>query len=221
MQEPNLTSLEETSFEILPSLEITNPEAAAFLADATKVKHIRPFFAKECSLAEAAKMLKLPLANMHYWVSKMEELGLIKQTKVVKRKGSPVKYYRTVADEFTVPLEHIPVASVEELLGQRQKPWLKRTYKALTASAFKYTDGWQAHFYQEGSNMMYSIVPKRGNLEDAQIFYLWMLFRLTPEQAKNFRAELLELQTRYLKLHEENGDDVSKYITHLLSVQDG
>jgi hypothetical protein len=202
-------------------MEIINPETAAFMADANKVKHMRPFFARECSLTEAAKMMELPLANMHYWVSKMEDLGLIKQTKIVKRKGSPIKYYRSVADEFTVPLEHIPVASVEELLEQRQKPWLKRTYKALAASAFKYTEGWQAHFYKEGSAMMYSIVPKKGDLEDARIFYLWMAFRLTNEQAKNFRAELRDLQTRYMKLHEENGEDVPKYVTHLLSVQDG
>jgi hypothetical protein len=215
MQGSNLTSSKE-----LTSLEIVDPEAAAFMADATKVKHLPPFFAKECSMAEAAKMLEIPLANMHYWVSKMEELGLIQQTKVVRRKGSPVKYYRTVADEFTVPLEHIPVASVEELLEQRQKPWLKRTYKSLAASAFKYTDGWQAHFYKEGTAVMYSIVPKRGDLEAANIFYLWMPFRLTPEQAKNFRAELRDLQTRYMKLHDENGEDVPKYVTHLLSVQD-
>jgi DNA-binding transcriptional ArsR family regulator len=210
-----------TSPEGLTRLEIVDPEVAAFMADASKVKHLRPFFAKECSLAEAARVMELPLANMHYWVSKMEELGLIEQTKVVKRKGSPVKYYRTVADEFTVPLEYIPVASVEELLEIKEKPYIKRMYKALAASAFKYTEGWQAHFYKDGSTMMYSIVPRKGDLEDANIFYLWMPFRLTTEQAKNFRAELRELQTRYMQLHEENGEDVPKYITHLLSVQDG
>jgi hypothetical protein len=203
----------------LTSLEIVSPEAAAFLVDATKVKHIRPFFAKESTLAEAAKELALPLANMHYWVSKMEKLGIIKQTRVVKRKGSPIKYYRTVADEFTVPLEHIPMASVEELLEQREKPYFKRAYKALVASAFNYTQGWQAHFYQDGSALMYSIVPRQGSLEDARIFSFWMPLRLTPEQAKTFRAELRDLQTRYTKLHEENAEDVPQYITHLLLVQ--
>lgn len=207
--------------QILTSLEIADPQAAAFLVDATKVKHLRPFFARECSSAEAAKMLELPLANMHYWVSKMEELGIIKQVKTVKRKGSPVKYYRTVADEFTVPLENIPMVSVEELLEIKEKPYIKRTYQALVKSAFKYMDGWQAHFYLDGTTPMYSIVPRRGELEDAQIFNFWMPFRLTPEQATNFRAELRDLQARYTKLHEENGEDVPKYITHLLSVQDG
>jgi DNA-binding transcriptional ArsR family regulator len=204
----------------LTSLEIINPEAAAFLTDATKVKHIRPFFAKECALAEAAKMLELPLANMRYWISKMEELGIIKQTRIVRRKGSPIKYYRTVADEFTVPLEHIPMASLEELLELREKPYIKRAYKALVASAFKFTQGWQAHFYQDGETVMYSIVPRRGSLEDARIFSFWMPLRLTSEQANTFRAELRDLQTRYTKFSEENTDEVPRYITHLLSVQD-
>jgi hypothetical protein len=214
MQEPNLTSFKVTS------LEITNPEAAAFLTDAGRVKHIRPFFAKECTLAKAAKDLDISLANMHYWVNKMEELGIIGQTKIVKRKGSPIKYYRTVADEFTVPLEYIPMTSLEELLEQREKPYIKRAYKALVASAVNYGEGWQAHFYQDGVTVMYSIVPRRGNLEDAHIFSLWMPLRLTTEQAKTFRAELQALQTRYTKLHEENPEDVPQYITHLLSVQD-
>lgn len=73
MQEPNLTSFEVTS------LEITNSETALFLADAAQLRYLGPFFAKECSLGEAAKQLELPLANMRYWVSKMEILGLLKQ----------------------------------------------------------------------------------------------------------------------------------------------
>jgi hypothetical protein len=180
-----------TSFETLTSLEITNPEAAAFLTDAARVKHMPPFFARECTLAEAAKLLGLPLANMRYWVSKMKELGIIKQTRIVRRKGSPIKYYRSVADEFTVPLEHIPVASVEALLELREKPYHKRAYKALVVSAYKYTQGWQAHFYQDGATVMYSIVPRRGSLEDARIFSFWMPLRLTAEQAKTFRANTL------------------------------
>ena len=72
MQEPFLTS-----FEALTSLEITNPDTALFLADASKVRYIRPYFARESSVSEAAKMLELPLANMRYWVSKMVELGLL------------------------------------------------------------------------------------------------------------------------------------------------
>jgi hypothetical protein len=213
MQGPNLTSL-----------EITNPKVAMFLVDASKVRHLRPFFAKECTLAEAAKDLNLALANMHYWATKMEKLGVIKLTRVVKRKGSPIKYYRSVADEFTVPLEYIPLASVEELLEIKEKPYIKRSYKALVASAFKYMNGWQAYFYLDGTTFMYSIEPRRGTLEDAQIFNWWMPLRLTPEQAKIFREELQDLKTRYTKLSEENtseanASDVPQYITHLLSVQ--
>jgi hypothetical protein len=214
MQEPILTSFEVTS------LEITNAETALFLADAAQLRYLAPFFAKECSLGDAAKQLKLPLANMHYWVNKMEALGLLEQTKTVKRKGSPIKYYRSVADEFSVPLEVIPLASVEELLELRQKPYVKRACKALANAAFNYPEGWHAYYYLAGDTPMYTITPKKGDLEDANIFYLWMPFRLTPEQAGAFRAELHDLQTRYTKLSEENTQETPRYLTHLLSVQD-
>jgi hypothetical protein len=209
MQEPFLTSL-----------EITNSKTALFLADASKVRYIRPFFAKECSLGEAAKKLELPLANVRYWTEKMVELGLIKQTRTLKRKGSPIKYYRTVADEFMVPLEYIPITSVEELLELRDKPFSKRTNKALVKTAFKYVEVWQTRYYLQGDVLFYNIEPKNGDLEDAQIFYLKMLFRLTPEQAKVFRAELRELQARYMKLSVENLEDVPRHICHLLLVEE-
>jgi DNA-binding transcriptional ArsR family regulator len=212
MQEPFLTSL--------ATLEIMNPEVALFLADTSKSRHLRPFFAKECTLSKAAKDLGLPLGTMRYWVSKMEELGLLKLSRTEKRKGSPIKYYRTVADNFIVPLEVFPLASIEELLRLRQEPWLERTRKALARAALNHEGGWQAHFHLEGSVVFYTIEPKQGNLEDAEIFYLWMPFRLKAEQAIMLRAELRDIQVRYMKLSEENQDDTPRHLAYLLAVRE-
>jgi hypothetical protein len=209
MQEPFLTSL-----------EVTNSETALFLVDTSKVRYIRPFFAKECSVSEAAKSLELPLANMRYWTEKMVELGLLKQTRIEKRKGSPIKYYRSVADTFSVPLEIIPIASIEELLKLRQELYLQRSRKALAKAALKHEGGWHAYYYLEGNMLIYTLMPRKGDLEDAGIFYFWVPFRLTDEQAKAFRAELRDIQTRYMKLSEQNANDVPQQISILLAVQD-
>ncbi len=214
----------------LTSFEITNPEVALFLADTSKSRHIRPFFARECTLSKAAKELRLPLGTMRYWVDKMEELGLLRLARTAKRKGSPIKYYRTVADTFIVPLEVFPLASIEELLRLKEEPWLQRIRKALANAALTHEGGWQAHFHLEGSVVFYTIKPKRGELEDAGIFYLLTPLRLTPQQAKTMRSELRHIQTKYMKLSEDNvsedglsadsAEDTALYLSHLLFVRD-
>lgn len=208
----------------LTSLEITNPEVALFLADVSKSKHLRPFFARECALSQAAKELQLPLGTMRYWVSKMEELGLVRLSRTEKRKGSPIKYYRTVADSFTVPLEVFPLASIEELLRLKEEPWLRRIRTALANAALNHEGGWQAHFHLEGSVVFYTIKPKEGELEDAGIFYLLTPLRLTAQQAKVLRSELRELQTKYMQLSEDNvreaEEATASYLSYLLSVRE-
>ncbi len=225
MQEPFFTS-----FEALTSLEIIHPDVALFLADVSKSRHIRPFFAKECTLSQAAKELDLPLGTMRYWVSKMEELGLLKLSRTEKRKGSPIKYYRTVADTFVVPLEVFPLTSIEELLRLKEELWLQRIRTALANAALNHEGGWQAHFHLEGSVVFYTMKPKQGELEDAGIFYLLTPLRLTPQQAKTMRSELRDLQTRYMMLSENNtseegvstdsAEDTALYLSYLLSVRD-
>jgi DNA-binding transcriptional ArsR family regulator len=234
MQEPNLTrskatsskatSSKTTSSEVLPSLDITSLEAAIFLVGGARVQYLLPFFGKECSVSEGAKAVKLPLANMRYWVTKMEELGLIRLTKTVKRKGSPIKYYRSVADEFRVLLKSIPMASLEELLEQREERYIKRSYKALAKALVGHESDWYVNYLLEDGIPTTNIKPEQGTAEDAQVLSYWMPLRLNPEQAKALRDELRDMQGRYAKLHEENvrekHKDTSFSITHLFSVRE-
>jgi hypothetical protein len=224
MQEPILTSYKVTS------LEVTNADTALFLADASKVRYLRPYFAREASVSEAAKLLELPLANVRYWTERMIELSLIKQTRSVKRKGSPIKYYRTVADEFTVPLETIPVISIEALLEIKERPYWQRAQKALAITGLKKAGGWHTRYYLQGNIPMYTLEPKSGDLEDAEIFNYWMPLKLNLEQAKTFRAELAALRACYEKLSVENQsienrgadqlEQVPRHICHLLLVEE-
>jgi DNA-binding MarR family transcriptional regulator len=219
MQGSDLTSSKE-----LTSLEITQLEAAMFLVDGAQVRYLRPFFARECSLGQAAKTLKMPIANMHYWVNKMEKLGLIRQTKSVKRKGSPVKYYRSSADEFVVALKRIPTASLEELLEQRERRYIRRMYQGVARALLAHEGEWYAHYFMAGDSPTSNIKPKSGSAEDAELFSYWMPLSLKSEQAKALRAELREVQARYAKLHEENlrekSQDTACAVTHLFSVRE-
>jgi ketosteroid isomerase-like protein len=205
-------------------LEVTNLEAAMFLVSGTYVDYLLPFFEKECSLSEAARAREVTISQMRYWANKMEELGLIKHTRTVKRKGSPVKYYYRVADEYKVPLKHIPSESLEELLAQKEQRIVKRAYRALAKAFITHDSEWYAHYYLEDGNPIAKTKPSQGTAEDAKLFSYWMTLYLQPEQAKALRADLRELQARYAKFHEENlreeSVDAAYSITHLLSVQE-
>ncbi len=195
-----------------------------FLVGGTYVDYLLPFFEKECSLSEAAKECGVSLAKMRYWVGKMEELGLIKHTKTVPRKGSPIKYYFRVADEYKVLLKNIPKDSLEELLEQKEQRLVKRSYKARVQAIMNHDSDWYVHYYLENGNPTSKTKPELGTAEDAKVFTYWMALYLTADQSKALRAELRDLQARYAKFHEENvreePDEAAFSITHLLSVQE-
>jgi hypothetical protein len=219
MQEDFLTSSQRQT-----SLEITNLEAATFLVSGTHVDYLLPFFEKECSLSEAAKSQGVSLAKMRYWVDRMEALGLIKHTKTVTRKGSPIKYYFRVADEYKVSLSRIPTASLEELLEQKEQRLVKRGYQYMAKAVVSHDCEWYAHYYLENGNPTAKTKPERGTAEDAKVFSYWMMLLLKPEQSKALRAELRDIQERYAAFSEENSrektEDALLSMVHLFAVEE-
>jgi hypothetical protein len=216
MQEPFFTSA-----DVVENLEVTDPTVGLFLISRVKTRYLFPFIAGECSLSEAAKILNTSLANLRYWVKKMEALGLIRVTQVVKRNGSPVKYYRSVARKFTFALERLPTDEVDEIMfNETELPLYRRASDALSATGRKNVKEWLLEVYMMDKTTAHSIRPKHGSLEDAEISNIWWLYRLTLEQAKTFRAELNELRDRYNKLSEENPKTTPLYINHLMLAQE-
>jgi hypothetical protein len=213
-----------TSSEVLDSLEITNLEAATFLVSGTHVDYLLPFFEKECSLSEAAKERGVSMAKMRYWIDKMEELGLIKHTKTVTRKGSPIKYYFRVADEYKVPLSCIPTESLEELLEQKERRLVKRGYQYMAKAVVNHNCEWYAHYYLENGNPTAKTKPEKGTAEDARVFSYWMMLLLKPEQSRALRSELRDIQVRYAALAIENSEqkaeDAVYSLTHLFSIEE-
>jgi hypothetical protein len=216
MQEPF-----STSSEIAETLEVTDPEVGLFLVSRVKARYLFPFIHQDYSLSEAAKVLKTTLVKLRYWVRKMEELGLIRVTRLEKRKGSPIKYYRSVARKFTFALERLPASEVDEILfNETELPTYQRASKALSETGRKNVKEWQLQLYMSEQTAIQIILPKHGSLEDAEISNIWWLYRLTPEQAKTFRDELTELNLRYNKLSEENPKTTALYISHLMLAEE-
>jgi DNA-binding transcriptional regulator GbsR (MarR family) len=216
MQEPFFTCS-----EMVENLEVTNPDVGLFLVSRVKARYLFPFIQQDYSLSEAAKVLNTSIANLRYWVKKMEDLGLIRVTRLVKRKGSPIKYYRSVAHKFTFSLELMPASELDEILfDETELPTYRRAAKALNATGRKHVKEWLLELYMVDKTTTQIIRPKQGSLEEAEITNIWWLYRLMPEQAKTFRDELNELRDRYNKLSEENPKTTTLYMNHLLLVEE-
>jgi DNA-binding Lrp family transcriptional regulator len=207
--------------EMADHLEVTNPQVGLFLVSRIKVRYLFPFMAQDYSLSEAAKVLNTSISKLRYWVRKMEALGLIRMTCIIKRNGSPVKHYRSVAHKFTFALEGLPAAQLDEIIfNEVELPTYRRASKAIAATGRKNVKEWQVQLYVSDKTTVQAYVPKHGSLEDAEITNLWWLYRLTPEQAKTFRDELNELRDRYNKLSEENPKTTTLYISHLMLAEE-
>jgi hypothetical protein len=211
----------DTSSEMMENLEVTDPNVGLFLVSRAKARYLFPFIHKEYSLSEAAKELNITLVKMRYWATKMEDLGLIRVTRVVQRKGSPIKYYRSVAHKFTFALELLSNDEVDEIVfNETELPIYKRATKALSETGRKHVKEWQLQVYMSDQTTAHAVQPKHSSLEDAGISNIWWLYRLTPEQAKAFHTELTELNRRYNKLSEENPKTTSLYINHLMLAEE-
>ncbi len=95
---------------------VTDPEQARFLSSAQTFEFFRPFVASEKSATEAAEELSVNLDTMLYRIKAFLNAGLLHVSRLKKRAGRPIKYYRSVHDAYFVPFDVTPFADTEERL---------------------------------------------------------------------------------------------------------
>ena len=85
-------------------MRISDPDLARVFEDSPKRRILLSFVDEPRSVSAVAAMVQRPLAQVHYHVTSLEGLGLLKVQREQKRRGRPVKLYRTVASSFLLPL---------------------------------------------------------------------------------------------------------------------
>lgn len=89
-------------------MKITDPVMVRSLLRDEVATYLAPFLHADHSVREAADLLRLPLARVHYWVRSLYDVGLLEVVSETPRKGRSIKRYQAVATEFVVPAESIP-----------------------------------------------------------------------------------------------------------------
>lgn len=205
------------------SLTVTDPNVAAFLNDTTKNRFLAPFIARERSLSEAAKIVGVKLNAMNYWVKRLLEMKLIKQTRSESRKGSSVRYYRSKADEIIVPVDLIPKESYEVVLLEQMQPSFEHLIRANVRSALlQHPGGWNLHFFRRPDGVVWREdkpdLPGGRRALPLPALNDWYRPVLTKENAKKLEAELIELLERYQTKESSKGG--TPYLAHIALIPD-
>ncbi|MEM6431232.1 MAG: helix-turn-helix domain-containing protein [Deinococcota bacterium] len=101
---------------------VTDPKAADTLTDPKKYYYLAPFMRCEHSLSEAARALGMKANALFYQVKRLEQLGLIRVVRTVKRQGRASKVYRAVAQRFVIPFTHTSAESMAAAMYAMREP---------------------------------------------------------------------------------------------------
>lgn len=110
---------------------VQNTQQARLLTDAAIQAYLRPFLAREWSATQAAEEVGCSLNVMLYRVKTFVEAGLLYVVREEKRKGRPIKIYRSVHDAYFIPYEVTPFASLEERLYAQMEPDMRELAQLL------------------------------------------------------------------------------------------
>ncbi len=80
-------------------------------------QYFLPFLARERSAGQVASELGVDIGSVGYRVRRMIQLNLIRESRVEKRAGRAVRYYRSVADRVFAPLALTPIGNVRDLFA--------------------------------------------------------------------------------------------------------
>jgi hypothetical protein len=106
---------------------VTSQAAADFLGNPRTAALINPFIGRETTIKAAAQTLQISPLRMFRAVKRMEELGLIVVTRIVSRRGRPLKHYRAASDRFFVPYRVTGADNLEAFL-MAQDERLRRVF---------------------------------------------------------------------------------------------
>ncbi len=182
---------------------VSNAKAAAFLSDPEHNGYFSPFLEREVTLSEVALELQVPLNKLHYWVTKMLELGIVHVTRIQKRAGRAVRYYSAVAPAFFVPFSAIPAETFEAQLTLEDVSRQRRLSSAHARARGElppHCGTLMARMDGANSGIRIESFPKRRSND--LTFNVWLERTFRSEDARALLAELRALEEHYSSLPE-------------------
>ena len=178
---------------------VRDPHAAAVFAKPLDLRFLSPFIGRTRLASEVARELGVPLSTLAYRIKKLLALELLEVAHVEKRPGSPLKHYRAVSDAFFVPFEATDAETLEVLLERWEKPWSAMFHRGYAQALSETGERWGVSVWRdETGEVRVAPAPQQEREEDVSVLdELALGLRLSREEVKGLKGELLELLQRY------------------------
>lgn len=185
---------------MLDTLTIRSQAAAAALEHPRVRQIVLEVVADERSLQDLADATGLSLSLLHYHVTRLRRLGLVKVVRHDRRAGRAVKRYRAVARRFLVPA-HLAKDTRSEALARELRAGLERDLATRDAAGVVY------FVDASGGHRMQRLLTETNNCA----FEAWITLFLTPHDTGEFSHAIRTLCARY---SQQSGIDAQPVIAY-------
>jgi DNA-binding Lrp family transcriptional regulator len=206
---------------------VSDEAQARLLSDPGSVSYLHPFWAREETVAGAAKQLGRPVNAVHYRVNKLLKAGLLQVTRAVPRHGRAIRYYRSRGDTFFIPDSLGPYPGEEERFLADIKPILERLARGLTVTTSDastpgrclYLDNdrriYSSHCHVESDGVAHTSDDPRGFSRGAAQYGTILL---TEQDACSFRDELKKLVNRFTRSENSESNQVTREYSFITAI---
>lgn len=199
------------------TVSVRTPQAAAFLCLPQAVGYLAPFADQPTAIKAASEVLEVPLARLHHWVRRAHDLGLLHVAQEVKRAGRAVRLYQTVAREFRIPADLVPLGHFE----RGEADFYRSFVQALTVTAPALVQGGELHVQFDGGGVDLNVLADEehpvGDLFASSapaVLHTWSRgVRLSRSEAKRLQRELWAVLEGVLARQDDTQSPA--YIVHL------
>jgi predicted transcriptional regulator len=193
---------ETTTENSKTTVRIKDLEAAWFLIHLGQLQQLKVFIEKEVTVSQVSEELGLDFNRAYAFVKRLLRLKLIKVSRLEKRKGRPIRHYRSVADHFFVPFTLLSLEHALQAMSAELQHTMLRNIAATELEGLDRHAGLQAMQGEAGA--MHCLLMKGPNepmpewveLQSASMLS-WQPLMLDFASAKNLQKELDDLISRY------------------------
>ncbi|WP_019588257.1 helix-turn-helix domain-containing protein [Deinococcus apachensis] len=181
-----------------PEFVVQTPEQARLLLDLGYFDVLGEVMRCEASAGEVARAVGLSVKQAHHRLTRLVRADLVEVCGERRRGGRPVKLYRAVARGFQVPFGLTDSATMAELIGTLQRPFMT-AYARAAAGEYGRTFGRGAEhdvFFRldaQGQPSLY-VAPSGRTEENLSGYGLFTQVNLKPEVLKELSRRLRELR---------------------------
>ena len=194
--------------------EIETEEQASILFNVAGRRYFEPFLGRENNIASASREVGCSVETMTYRVKKFLASGFLAVTRMETRQGRAIKYYRSVADVFFLPLSIMPYADVEEMLEVQSRIWVESLVHGIAGALSQENDLGQ-YLYRDLNGEVWfsgsSPSKKSDDSYESVVFDSFGELFLTNEEAMALRKALIDVLLLYSSKSIPSRDNIKRF----------